>query len=138
MFYQNCQRNIGENPNIFLVNFGIAATSGPATIHVKGNMSGEFADGDETRQCAMMSVADALKWTGNPSLVKLNIEGGEFGVLEELAHRGWMQKVDNLLVQWHPVVPDAEFRYNELQKTLAKTHELAYDDAWTWQIFRRK
>jgi hypothetical protein len=74
----------------------------------------------------------------SPDLVKLNIEGAEFGVLERMIATSMIARIKNIQCQWHDCAPDAQRRYDWLQAELAKTHELTFDAQWIWQSWAKR
>jgi FkbM family methyltransferase len=70
-------------------------------------------------------------------LLKLNIEGAEFELLEELAGCGRFGSIDHLLVQFHDTVPDARARREALRARLARTHALVFDYPFVWERWSR-
>ena len=66
-------------------------------------------------------------------LLKLNIEGGEFSVLEALLDRDLVKKIGNIQVQFHGCIPDAAARRDKIRERLAATHHLTYDAPFVWE-----
>ena len=71
-------------------------------------------------------------------LMKINIEGGEYDLLEHLIKTGWIDKIINIQVQFHDFVENAEARMLAIQNDLAKTHELTYQYKFVWENWRLK
>lgn len=104
----------------------------------KGDMSGSFAHDVESEEVQMMDVVgEARKW-GSCDLLKLNCEGLEFAILEQLIMRGDLRQFANIQVQFHPVVPEFQKRYDAIRAALLSTHQLTYDFPWCWQNFEIK
>lgn len=74
----------------------------------------------------------------NIDLMKINIEGDEFDLLEGMIKSGKILNVDNIQVQFHSHIPDAVNRRNAIRTELAKTHYLTYDYEFIWENWRRK
>lgn len=118
---------------------GSSKRTAPVKIYHKGDSSGEFADG-ECEFAPPKSYVDIEYVHGIGKMIdllKLNIEGGEFEFLEDILECGkakWLFR--NIQVQFHPVVPDAEARYQAIRAALLKTHHLTFDAPWVWQNYR--
>lgn len=69
-------------------------------------------------------------------LVKMNVEGTEFEILERLIELDWLDRFTDLQIQFHPVVPDYDNRRNKIQAVLSKTHQLTYNFEWVWENWR--
>lgn len=134
-FYDQIVERFKDAPKIHVHHFGIANTTGQRTFHIKGDMTGLFASGGESERVEVKSPEEVFAALGIESvaLLKLNIEGGEFSVIESMIGSGLIANVKNLQVQWHDVAPKAAERYTVLQLALAKTHHLTFDADWVWQ-----
>ena len=72
------------------------------------------------------------------SLIKLNIEGGEYDLLQHLIESEWINRIDHLQIQFHDFVPDAVRLRDEIRAELAKTHTQTYYYEWVWENWTRK
>lgn len=127
---------IGIELNVELFNFGLGASSRTEVFKVKGDMSGLFCDGAEDR-CAIVDIDELEKHYDiqDVGLFKINCEGGEFEILEAVLNRNMAACYQNIQVQPHAVVPDAEKRWAAIQAGLLKTHHLTFDAPWCWQNY---
>lgn len=69
-------------------------------------------------------------------LMKINIEGGEFDLLEFMLSNDIHKKIDNLQIQFHHFVPHATERMRAIQNGLQKTHSLTYQYEFLWENWR--
>lgn len=138
-FYREAMKLLEQMPNIKLFNVGIGSRTRRQTFGIKGDMTGAFS-GSETIQkvkiVALDKVIKSLKLE-NVDLLKINIEGGEFEVLEHAIAAGLTGIFANIQVQFHPVVRDYGRRYDAIRETLLKTHQLTYDAPWCWENYER-
>lgn len=138
-FYERTRDRLKGRENIHVWPFGIGATTQDQVFGIKGDMTGVFANGEF--ECVQLLWWKAcLKWVSPRSLdlMKLNIEGGEFGVLEDMLRHEGVKSVRNIQVQWHDVAPKAAARRNEIIRCLQGTHELTWDFGWVWQNWKIK
>jgi hypothetical protein len=80
---------------------------------------------------------------GNPAIIvqpfgvdlmKINIEGGEYELLEHLIARGLTKRIRNIQVQFHEdVMAGAAGRMERIQSRLAETHHLTYQERFVWE-----
>lgn len=138
-FYDGIVRRFEGNPKIRINNAAVGAEPGLSVkrFKIKGCMTGEYADGPEV-EVASINLREYCELINEVSLLKLNIESGEFPVLEDLIEHGAETKFKNIQVQFHNVVPDAEARYKRIRKRLLATHELTFDFPWCWENYRLK
>jgi FkbM family methyltransferase len=132
-----CRVNLGEN--ILVVPFGIARYGGLYTFNIQLDGTGIYAKSSAFQSVRAVNLIDMLNALNlqHVDLLKLNIEGMEFEVLEDLIQRQQLTRFDNIQVQFHPVIPDAEARRNSIVKELLKTHEPTYCYPWVWENYRR-
>jgi hypothetical protein len=71
-------------------------------------------------------------------LVKLNIEGGEYALLERLIATEHIKRIRDLQVQFHLNVPNARRRYRSIARALRKTHRLAWRYPFVWESWTRR
>ena len=69
--------------------------------------------------------------------MKINIEGGEYDLLDRLITTGLVGKIDNIQVQFHEFVPNAKERMQNIQKKLSKTHTPTYQYEFIWENWKR-
>lgn len=129
-FSERIEKRVRENHRIRVFQQAIGNTDGPLEIHIKGDMTGAYADGP-SEQCSMI---DAIALP-NSSLLKLNCEGYEYNILERLLESECAENHRAIQVQFHKVVPDYARRYIAIRDGLLRTHRLTYDAPFCWQSF---
>jgi hypothetical protein len=70
-------------------------------------------------------------------LMKVNIEGGEYELLERMLECGLTTRVADLQIQFHNFSPDAAERMAAIQRGLAATHRPTYQYRFVWENWRR-
>jgi FkbM family methyltransferase len=65
--------------------------------------------------------------------VSMNIEGGEYDVLERLVETGYVARCRTLQVQFHEWVPGAHPRRRRLHRALRRTHRLEWSYPFIWE-----
>lgn len=140
-FFARCvERFNGHFPKITVLNLALGAEDGEVTGKIKGDMSGLYADNGEPWKCRMIRGVGmfSLLNLDEVDLIKINIEGGEFDLLDDLIDSHVLHRFRNIQCQWHDVVPGAQARYDARQADLAETHALTFDHGWVWQNWRLK
>ena len=70
-------------------------------------------------------------------LLKMNIEGGEYELLDRLITTGEIKKCKNIQIQFHNYGEWSILKRDQLKDELRKTHFCTYDFEWTfegWQL----
>lgn len=141
-FYDRTRERLKDRPKVRVWPFGIWHWTTMLPMRVCGDVTGAYrGEGQDEDVLVLRAVDIGKSLCGNDgmiNLLKLNIEGAEFDVLETLFGNGEGWRYANVQVQWHDVVPDAEARREKIIARLSKTHELTFDHGWVWQNWRLK
>jgi FkbM family methyltransferase len=71
-------------------------------------------------------------------LVKMNIEGSEYEMLEDIIDKKKSSLFSNIQVQFHRFVKDCYQRRNLIRESLSQTHALTYDYEFVWENWQIK
>lgn len=107
-------------------------------FHIKGDSTGSFAVSDKPELVKLNDVADVVKKIGLVDVLKLNIEGHEYDVIEHLKMMNLLGQIKNIQVQCHFNHPEAKTKYNYMKWRLSETHEPEWDSEPVWQNWRLK
>lgn len=83
---------------------------------------------------------DILKFLhSDVALCKVNIEGGEYQLIQYMIDTGGIKKINNLQVQFHLVDGmDCERMYKNLAKQLSVTHKIQWRTPFVWESWQRR
>ena len=129
---------------IVFVHSGLGAKGRMEKMGVHGAMTGVFCVQDDSETVPIMSISKLLfgiSGSDEPArvaLLKLNCEGMEFEILEEMLNLPCIDLFDNLQIQWHNVFEGAPERRQKIIDRLSQTHRPTFDFEWVWQNWRRK
>lgn len=109
-------------------------------MHVAGDASSMKSDPGASLTVSMCALESILKLEGIASvdLMKINIEGGEYDLLEHMIESGAISIIRYLQIQFHDFVPKAEERMRALQVALARTHFPTYQYPFVWEGWERR
>ncbi len=124
-FYREAVNRLCEHENVHIYNGGIGPNAGTATFHVQGDSSGLYSGAGETVEAYIYPVEKVLDLP--VALLKLNIEGAEFDLLEAMLDRNLCIQCRNIQVQFHGCAPNAPERHKAIRERLLATHHLTYD-----------
>lgn len=94
--------------------------------------------GIDAVQVKLVDICQHLRDDGRSvALIKLNIEGAEYGLLEQLLWSEESILAEDFLVQFHAGPPNAKQRYEKIAKKLAETHCCVWRYAFLWELWRR-
>ncbi len=75
---------------------------------------------------------------GDVDLMKINVEGAEFPMMERMIETGILGRVRTYLIQFHEWHPGAYGRRRRIRRALAATHRLEWDHHFIWEKWVRK
>jgi FkbM family methyltransferase len=138
-FYRKLAVRFAEKPKVVIRPLGMAGRCETRRFGLASDATGMFAAmSTDNVQVRMMDVAREFDRFERIDLLKLNIEGGEYEVLERLLDTGSIRKVVELRVQFHLSVPDATERYRKIRRRLKRTHRLIWRYPFVWEEWALK
>lgn len=139
-FAQQISRRFRWTPDIFVHQFGLSNRSWTGKIALDEDKSSLFGTAGPLVDARFVEATAFLKEHAISSidLMKINIEGGEYDLLEHLLNAGYLEKVRNIQVQFHAFVPNAKARMIAIQERLAATHEPTFQYDFVWENWRLK
>ena len=127
--------------NVFVHNYGLGSSTYETSIGLNADGSSILRIGKLRTE--LVQILDIVTETerlnfGTIDLAKINIEGGEYDLLNRLLERGLIGKFCNLQVQFHNFFPDAKIKRENIRNKLRQTHYLTYDYPFIWENWRLK
>ncbi len=71
------------------------------------------------------------------ALCKINIEGGEYELMDHILNSGLQKNVQNFQIQFHRVLEDFQQRYDRIAESLSKTHSITWGHPFLWENWQR-
>jgi FkbM family methyltransferase len=133
------RRRLAGYPNVTVLEYGLGARDETVELSLQGPGSSIFNDSPRFESTSIAIRDAALTFEDlrldDIHLLKLNIEGSEYDVLERLIASHWMPRIGVLLVQFHEWIPKAHSRRRAIQRELSKTHTKLWDYPWIWEAW---
>jgi FkbM family methyltransferase len=135
-FVDRLQERFRLNPDVHVHAFGLGGESRTDLVAVNGDRTSLFETG-ELQKIRIVDVLEQLQSSGVQSidLLKVNIEGAEYELLDRLIASGRIADVRHLQVQFHDFVPRAEARRDAILHALKGTHRATYSFPWVWEAW---
>lgn len=139
-FYSKIVSRFKNDQRVSAYPFGLAARTETVSFSVADNASSIFDKSDHKEKVQLVSIREFLDQhkIDNVDLIKINIEGGEYELLETILENNLANIFKDIQVQFHDFFSDADKRMSEIQAKLAETHELTYKYEFVWENWRRK
>lgn len=130
------------NKNVAVMPVGLAGQSRKVEISCEGVASSVFTEGRtaEMMEIELVDVAEYFQANdiSRVDLMKINIEGGEYELLERLLETNLIERVKKLHIQFHDFVPQADARVAAIRDGLQKTHSCDWCYPYVWESWTRR
>lgn len=134
-FAKNIKERFSHNRKIFVNTFGLSNETKNVTISLEKDSSSTFKNGGKNKIIKMVNIMEFFSKNNieKIDLIKINIEGGEYDLLEILIKENFIKNIDDIQIQFHDFVENAEERMIKIQNELKKTHYLTYQYPFVWE-----
>lgn len=140
-FFKIIQNKFIKNHKVKIYNFGLAGNDGQMQISMSDNASSVFLKTEDSETIHLKSIVNFIRENNikTVDLVKINIEGGEYELLESLIENNLIGIFKNIQVQFHDfLLDDGKERMNKIQENLSKTHRITYQYEFVWENWELK
>lgn len=140
--HRRLSRAMAGHPNVFCLPYGLGARDEMVTMALAGGGSSTFGHeasfGDVDAPLRDIdAVLDELGVT-QIDLMKINIEGGEYDLLERLDECGWLPHIRQFSIQFHEWIPGAYRRRAAIRRALRRHHDETWNHPWVWEFWTRR
>lgn len=133
-FCRQVEQKLAKWPKVFVFNLGVAGRTRHSAFSVKGDMTGLASLGREHVVVDLRDIAEVLDEFSDRiqglqvDLLKLNIEGMEYEVLERILSAGLTPRFKNIQCQFHSVIDDFRVRRARIKEQMERTHDITWED----------
>lgn len=137
-FFSMAAQRVGGRPGVTISNCGLASSNRTERWKVQGELTGQHSTGAKEEEVVLVDFVAWLHAMAGQlpaiiDLLEINIEGGEYELLETIIARGVVHRFKNIQVQFHGVGLTPVERRRGIQDSLAKTHHLTYNESFCWE-----
>lgn len=137
-FADHCRQVFARNSLVKVHAAGVGGSTRLTSFHIAQDGTSEFINAGNQSQTLTTQILDIAQIineldTDQIACLKLNIEGGEYEVLERLIETGQIARLRSLVIQFHRQPADYEARYQALQSQLATTHTCEWRYPMVWE-----
>ncbi len=138
-YYEIIAQKFQECENAIVVNAGLSNVEQTQKIYVMGNASSTHRSSQEFEEILLLEANKffASYNITHVDLIKINIEGGEYDLLDHMIESGDILMCNNIQIQFHDFVKEAEWRRFEIRKSLMKTHKLTWNYTFVWENWEK-
>lgn len=140
-FYKIIKNRFENVTKVIAYPFGLSNEDKELFISNKEDASSVFIETEDSKKIKLKSIVKFIEDNKITAvdLIKINIEGGEYEVLESILESGIISIFKNLQIQFHDfIIENAQERMENIQKELAKTHKITYQYNFVWENWEIK
>lgn len=134
------KERFSDETSVEVVTAGLAGCTRKATITLEAEGSSTLLEGQHAETIQLLDVVDVFAEfeLEEVSLMKINIEGGEYELLERMYNAGLMSKIRFFQIQFHDFIEDAHTRLSSIRKILSESHQMNYCYSFVWEGWERR
>jgi len=139
-YAENIRKRFSKNSDIKIFEVGLSSNSEDLELTISNDASSVYIRDGKKVKIRLEKASEFLEHQKISfiDLMKINIEGGEYDLLDHLISSKLILHIRNIQVQFHDFVPDAYNRMKDIQKGLAKSHKLTYQYEFVWENWALK
>jgi FkbM family methyltransferase len=144
-FFNKLKSKYRKNDKVRTLNYGLGECDKDLTLYISGIATSTKNSGGRRTECKIMDIDDFLV-TNNLSgpnsidLMAINIEGGEYALLEYMIEKKLIDCVKAFQIQFHnfDYINNYKSRRLNIQRELDKTHKLVYNYEFCWEKWEKR
>ena len=139
-FFDKITEKFYNNEQVKVFNFGLSGKNSFLNINIDNDSSSTNVQGENKIKAEFKSISSFVKnhKIKNIDLIKINIEGDEYNLLNDLLDNNLIKNIKNIQVQFHDFILGAKKKMKKIQKRLKQTHKLTYQYIFIWENWRKK
>jgi len=139
-YIEEIRQRFQTSSKVTIYPYGLAEATSRTEIAIGADASSVTRKvGTDTEAIELRDAAEILGPIAERGidLIKINIEGGEYGLLARMLETGLAARCRDIQVQFHPWIDGAVQLRVDLQRRLSATHRLTYEYPFVWENWRR-
>lgn len=142
-FFDIIENRFSDNDRSFVYQFGLSDHSSIDNMQISKDGSSSIINrgSDTIEEVRMVDIIEFIDTNNidSISLMKINIEGGEYALLERMIEKQVVKKVKYFQIQFHDIGEQSLARAEKIQRELQKTHSLQWAyRPFIWESWERK
>lgn len=134
-YYESIKVKFGDTPNIKVLNYGLFSKNLKTNITIDGDSSSIFKKSEDNQEVTLTCFLDFIEQNkiDKIDLIKIDIEGSEYDLLEDILTNDYHHKINNLQIQFHTYIEDFQKRRDIIRKKLSETHFCSFNYDFIWE-----
>jgi len=130
-------KRFAQNKRINVFDFGLAGHTKQAKISLAGESSSIYRSTVESAEIALHDICEWLDKNDIKSvdLIKINIEGGEYELLNRILQSGNCKIFKRFLVQFHNIDKQSERNMKLIHEIMQENYKLIWQYPFIWEYW---
>lgn len=140
-FANEIKMKFKNNPKVKVFNFGLSDRNSEEIVKVREDSSSVIREiSDKRVKANFIRGSDFIREhkLSKIDLMDINIEGGEYELLEDIINTNSIDIIDNVQIQFHDFIANAKERMVKIRSLLSVTHYPTYQYDFVWENWKRK
>lgn len=139
-FFDSVEKKLKDCENIRFYKFGLGAETRTDSITFDGAASSAVKKSDNSKEIKIVNVIDFMNENkiDKVDLIKINIEGMEYELLDKIISEGKIKCFGNIQVQFHNFKEGDSTKRDAIRAKLANTHYPTYEYPFVWENWKLK
>ena len=139
-FYNSMVQKFDGNEKIKVFKFGLSNRNETLEIYHSKDGSSVYGGGKGTETIQLRDFREVYKELNlsHVDLLKINIEGGEFDLMDGIIESDLQKSIDNFQIQYHRFIKGCVERRDKIRSVLGCTHRETYNYEFIWENWKLK
>jgi len=134
-YFYVLQNKFDKYENVYLFNFGFSDKTEKVKFSKIGESSSLYVNSSNLVEANLKSITEFITENNLSSidLLYMNIEGGEYLVLQQLIDDEIIKSIKHIQVQYHNIDNDSIRKRKNINKLISKTHSRKFNYPFIWE-----
>lgn len=139
-YYNYLIKKFKNYKSVKIYNFGLGGENRSDTINLCDDGSSIYKETGRKESINIVDISDFLNGEKirEVDLISINIEGGEYELLERVIESNKLATFKFIQVQFHTMVKNFEKKRENIVSMILITHKIAFSFPFLWESFIRK
>jgi FkbM family methyltransferase len=136
-YFTKLQHRFRNSKEIKILNVGVGYSTRSETLYSNGQTTSSFDQSGSPEIVSLVDISSLLDQIGTVDILEINIEGGEYEVLQRLIEIQQLSTIRTLIIQFHAVVGNHEELRALIRTSLRQTHKEVFNYHYVWERWDR-
>ena len=136
-YYLSLKQRFRNSTSIKVLNIGVANSTRSEILYSNGQTTSSFDQSGNPEKVSLVDISSLFDQIGNVDILEINIEGGEYEVLQRLIEVHRLSTIRTLVIQFHTIVGGHEELRALIRTSLRLTHKEIFNYHYVWERWDR-